>query len=168
VQVRGVFGASLSAIAAAVAAVTGASACDRRPPLTSCDDDLRGVYVVDGRRWMILDARDTLEGYPLFDDVTPTAAPPGLEVAPRLLALSRAPGGAISGDVVRRYMSGSRVCLAQVPARITACAGDAFDVVLSDPSPPLAFDRAPGEATSAKRCLWPRPGSSRRERWVRE
>jgi hypothetical protein len=173
----------VTALAIAATTAAAASACDRRPPpLASCDDDLRGVYVAGGRRWMILDARDTLEGYPLFDDVAPTAPPPGLEVAPRLLALSRTPGpgGAISGDVVRRYMSGPRVCLAKVPARITACAGDAIDIVLSDPAPPLAFDRAdpakgrshdvraPGEVTGARPCLWPRPGASRRERWVRE
>jgi hypothetical protein len=70
---RNFLGAALAA-----AAVTAASACDRRPPpLASCDDDLRGVYVADdGRRWMILDARDTLEGYPLFDDVTHTSPRP--------------------------------------------------------------------------------------------
>jgi hypothetical protein len=64
-------------------------------------------------------------------------------------------------------MSGPRVCLAKVPARITACSGDAIDIVLSDPSPPLAFHRA-DPAKGATSCLWPRPGSSRRERWTRE
>ena len=148
---------ALVALAAALAAATGAAACDHRPPLASCDDDLRGVYLADGRRWMILDQRDTLEAYPLFDDVTPTAAPAGLEVAPRVIRLSRTPAG-VAGDVLRRYMRGPRACLAKVPVRLTACAGDAIELVLSDPAPPLAWDRP---------CLWPRPDSSRLERWLR-
>ena len=75
-----------------------------------------------------------------------------------MLRLSRTPGG-VAGDVLRRYMRGARVCLAKVPVRLTACAGDALELVLSDPAPPLAWD---------KPCLWPRPGSSRVERWIRE
>ncbi|HWU89527.1 MAG TPA: hypothetical protein VN253_19835, partial [Kofleriaceae bacterium] len=142
-------------------ALAAAGACDRRPPLASCDDDLRGVYVADGQRWMILDGRDALEVYPLFDDVTPARSAGGpdaeLEVAPRMISLRRTPGG-VAGEVRRRYMRGTRVCLAKVPARLTACAGDAIELVVSDPAPPLAWERP---------CLWPRPGSSRRERWIR-
>ena len=151
-------GRSMTVAALAVLALAG-GACDRPPPLRSCDDPLGGVYVVDGRRWMILDEAGGLEAYPLFPDAPPE---PGLEVGPRLIALRRDPD-AITGAVRRRYMRGSRQCVAEVPARLTACAGDAIELVLGDPAPPIAWPAEP-EA----RCGWPRPGSSRRERWIRE
>jgi len=134
-------------------------ACDRRPPLGSCADDLRGVYAAGDQRWMLLDDPDGLEAYPLFPDAPPV---PGLEVAPRVLRLRRAPDG-IAGHVHRRYMRGSRQCVAEVPARITACAGDAIELVLADPAPPIAWPAAPDAP-----CGWPRPDSSRRERWIRQ
>lgn len=132
-------------------------ACDpatARAPITACSDDLRGVYVVDGARWMLLDHRATLEAYPLFDDVAPM---PGLEVAPRAIDLQRTPGG-LAGTVTRRYLRGRDRCDAKASVRVTACADDTLDVVLADPVPPLDF--AP--------CAWGRPASSRRERWRRE
>jgi hypothetical protein len=146
---------------AALAVLAGAGgACDRRPPpLASCADDLRGVYAVDGRRWMILDDPAGLEAYPLFPDVPPV---PGLEVGPRVIHLARTPDG-LTGDVHRRYMRGSRQCLAKVPARVTACAGETIELVLADPVPPLAWPAAPEQP-----CGWPRPDGSRRERWIRQ
>jgi hypothetical protein len=134
------------------------AACDRRRPLASCEDDLRGVYDADGGSWMILDEPTGLQAYPLFPDV-PQA--PGLEVAPRMIALRRTPGG-ITGHVRRRYMRGSRQCVAEASARITACAGDAIELVLADPVPPLEWPAEP-----ERPCDWPRLDSSRRERWVR-
>jgi hypothetical protein len=145
----------------AAALALALAACGDRAPLASCDDDLRGVYAADGRRWMILDSGGELEIYPLFPDVTPSPAP-GLEVAPRMLALRRTPDK-LAGHVRRRYMQGARQCVAQVPVRITACAGDALELVLSDPEPPIEWPAAPEEP-----CSWPRPGSSRVERWRRE
>lgn len=145
-------------IRAAIAALS-LCACDpaaTRPPLAACTDDLRGVYVADGARWMILDHRATLEAYPLFDDVDATATP-GLEVAPRAIDLKRT-ADALTGTVTRRYLRGSDRCDAKASVRVTACAGDTLDVVLADPQPPLGF--AP--------CAWGRPASSRRERWRRE
>ncbi len=151
-------GPALAALA--VVASTGA-ACDRRPPLASCADDLRGVYAGGGGRWMILDQPAGLEAYPLFPDVP---AAPGLEVGPRVIGLARAPDGSgITGKVRRRYMRGSQVCVAKVPVRVTACRGDALELVLADPAPPLTWPGAAGEA-----CTWPRPGDSRVERWIRE
>ena len=153
-----------AALGAALLAAAGAGACDRRAPLASCDDDLRGVYAAGGGRWMILDGQGTLEAYPLFDDVTPQRAAGGpaaeleIEVAPRVIELHRTPGG-VTGEVRRRYMRGSRACVAKLPVRVTACAGEALELVLADPAPPLAWDTP---------CRWPRPGSSRRERWIRE
>jgi hypothetical protein len=143
---------------AALALALAAGACDRRPPLQSCADDLRGVYAVDGRSWMILDGGAGLEAYPLFPDVP---AAPGLEVGPRVIGLSRE-GGEITGSVRRRYMRGSQPCVAAVPARVTACKGDAIELVLGDPAPPIAWPAAPKQP-----CEWPRPEPSRRERWIR-
>ncbi|MGN6108757.1 MAG: hypothetical protein ACTHU0_26870 [Kofleriaceae bacterium] len=131
---------------------------ERRPALRSCDDDLRGTYVVDGRRWMVLDHRDTLEAYPLFDDVA--GAPgraDGLEVAPRSLDLARGPGG-LDGAMRRRYLRGTTECTARAPAHVVSCTGDTVEIVRADPVPPTGF--AP--------CTWPRLDSSRRERWRRE
>lgn len=155
---------------AVIAACVGAAGCDRRRPLASCEDDLRGVYEAPSGRWMLLDRRTSLEAYPLFPDVP---AAPGLEVAPRVLQLSRS-GAAITGAARRRYMRGARVCVARAPVRITACRGEGIELVLSDPSPPIAWPAvAPaagsGAGSSAELpCEWPRPGDSRLERWRRE
>lgn len=145
--------------AIAAALVASLAACGRRDPLTSCTDDLRGVYVIDDRpraeRWMILDHRTTLEAYPLFDDVP--EVPAGHEIAPRVIDLERTPEG-LSGQVRRRYMQGAVRCEARVPVHVTACAGDTLDLVLADPVAPLGYEP----------CTWPRRDSSRRERWRRE
>ena len=143
----------------AVLAIAGGGACDRRAPLTSCADDLRGIYAAGDRRWMLLDATDEPEAYPLFDDAAPE---PGLEVAPRMIALQRTPSG-ITGHVLRRYLRGSQPCVAEATARVTACAGDTIELVLADPVPPIAWPAAPKQP-----CGWGRPSSSRRERWVRQ
>jgi hypothetical protein len=55
-------------------------------------------------------------------------------------------------------MRGAERCDAHVPVYITRCAGDTLELVLADPSPPLAY--AP--------CTWSRPGPSRLVRWRRE
>lgn len=141
----------------AVAALL-ACGCDRAPPLTSCTDDLRGIYEVDGRRWMILDHRRTLEAYPLFDDNADRDAVSGLEVAPRVIDFERARADAITGTVRRRFLRGTLHCEGRAPARIVRCEGAKLEVVLADPAPPLAF--AP--------CKWPPSPPTRRERWVRE
>jgi hypothetical protein len=144
-------------VAVGLALGLGLGACDRRAPIAACSDDLRGVYAPEGaseRRWMILDNGDTLEAYPLFDDSAPAT---GLEVAPRVIDLSRT-GGGITGNVRRRYLRGVERCDARVPVRVTACADDGLELVLADPEPPIAT--AP--------CAWPRPGGSRVERWRRE
>lgn len=132
-----------------------ATACDRSPALSSCEDPLGGVYAVDDRRWMILDHRPpgaarTLEAYPLFADVP---AVEGLEVAPRVIDLD----AGLAGVVRRRYLRAATSCTSKVPARITACAGDTVDVVLAEPPPPTRF--AP--------CVFGRAEPSRRERWTR-
>ncbi|MEO8703049.1 MAG: hypothetical protein ABI867_23590 [Kofleriaceae bacterium] len=127
--------------------------CERRAPITTCQQDLSGEYVAGERRWAIVDRGAQLEVVPLFADVPVV---PGLEVAPRWIDLERGDTG-IAGFVRRRYMRAAATCTAKQPATITACANDAIDIVLADPSPPLTF--AP--------CTYPRPAGSARERWVR-
>ncbi|HEU0032481.1 MAG TPA: hypothetical protein VFQ53_17735 [Kofleriaceae bacterium] len=140
-------------IRAALLAVV-VTACSRPAPLASCDPDLSGSYDVDGKPWMVLDAGDTVEAYPLFADVP---AAPGLEVAPRWIAMQRDARG-IAGAVMRRYMHGSTSCVAHAPARITACHDDTIDIVLADPVAPLAL---------APTCTFPHRDVGRRESWHR-
>jgi len=164
----------------AVAAIS--AGCDRRAPITSCDQDLTGAYTTDGKRWMVIDRRVTLEAYPLFPDVPEVS---GLELAPRAIDLVRDDSG-IAGHVKRRYMRGTAICNARVPARITACAGDALEIVLADPVPPVQFagrltievEPPTAEAVHTVElfglfftrplCKFPRPDSNRRERWHRD
>jgi hypothetical protein len=127
--------------------------CERRAPIESCAQDLSGEYASGDRRWAVLDRDGRLELVPQFADVPVV---PGLEVAPRWIDLERTET-AITGFVRRRYMRGSASCTAKTPATITACSGDAIDLVLGDPEPPLTFEP----------CTYPRGGGSRRERWVR-
>jgi hypothetical protein len=144
------------------AVVLALAACSCRAEIASCDDDLRGVYVADGERWMVLDNGATLEAYPLFPD---GGAPGELVVAPRVIDLER-PGGsslraanaAPVGTLRRRYMRRAERCDAQVPVHVTRCAGDTLELVLADPAPPLGF--AP--------CTWPGPAPSRVVRWRRD
>jgi hypothetical protein len=64
----------------------------------------------------------------------------------------------LAGTLRRRYMRRAERCDGHVPVHITRCAGDTLELVLADPSPPLAY--AP--------CTWSRPGPSRLVRWRRE
>ncbi|HSS02702.1 MAG TPA: hypothetical protein VLM79_36825 [Kofleriaceae bacterium] len=166
------------------AAFAACAACDRRPPIASCDDDLRGVYVAGNERWMLLDNGPTLEAYPLFSDGSITS---DFVVAPRVIDLERGtrpgdprpgdspPGGSpaddapsgnlkplmtgmVRGTLHQRFMRRAERCDAHVPVVVTRCAGDRLELVLGDPSPPIAF--AP--------CAWAQPGPSRIVRWQRE
>jgi hypothetical protein len=149
------------------------TACDRRAPLASCDDDLRGVYVAGNERWMLLDNGPTLEAYPLFTDGD---IKDDLVAAPRVIDLERdaRPGDSPPGDsppgesrgrasgvrgtMHQRFMRRAERCDASVPVEVTRCAGDRLELVLADPSPPIAF--AP--------CAWAQLGPSRIVRWRRE
>jgi hypothetical protein len=129
------------------------AACGR-PAITSCDDDLGGIYSFEGARWIVVDHGSTLEAFPMFPDVP---AVPDTEVAPRVIDLERTTAG-VAGLVKRRYMRGSKACTSRVPARVTACRTESIDMVLADPVPPLAVDP----------CAFPRHDVNRRERWLRE
>lgn len=132
---------------AAVVAAVVLTACSRSAPIDSCDDPLRGVWRGERGAWMILDSGETLEAYPLFAD-----AP-----APRVIDLVRE-GNTLSGQLRRRYMQAGTSCTATLPVKVTACSSEALDIVLADPSPPIAFEP----------CTWPRANPSRRERWLRD
>lgn len=135
----------------ALAVIILLTACARRAPVTSCDDDLRGVWVTDaGARWMMLDNSATLEAYPLFDDSLGNGAP-------RVIDLRR--GEKLQGEVKRRFMAGSAVCEATAPIRIAKCKASGLQVVVADPQAPLEM---------APACKWPRPASSRLEHWHHE
>jgi hypothetical protein len=141
------------------------AACSRRAELTSCDDDLRGVYRNGDERWMILDKDARLEAYPLFPDAD---GPAELVTAPRKIEFTRSPDaaaasratdpGTLSGTLHRRYMRGAASCDARIAIHVTRCVGDTLDLVLADPSPPIGF--AP--------CAWPGPAPSRLVHWQRE
>ena len=121
------------------------SACQREQ-VTSCNDDLHGVWVTENQRWMMLDNGATLEAYPLFDDGIP----------PRVIDLRR--GEHFTGELKRRYMQGSAECVAKAPVRIAKCKADTLNIVIGDVSPPLAFTP----------CQWPKPNESQLEHWHRE
>ena len=132
-------------------------ACDRRAPITSCDQDLSGEYADGDRRWTVVDHGRQLDAFPGFADV-PSAG--GLEVAPRVLELYRAGAGPeeqLRGDVKRRYMKGALSCWSKLPVRVARCADDTLEVVHADPPPPLSF--AP--------CQFGRAEPARVERWRR-
>jgi len=139
-------------------AVLGA-ACTRREPITSCDQKLEGTWKSDraGERWMIIDRVATLEAYGLFPDGRVAGAPAELETAPRAIDLARSASG-LAGDVKRRFMQRGTSCIAKAGATVTSCRNDVIEIVLADPPVPAAFDP----------CSFPRPDSSRRERWTRE
>jgi hypothetical protein len=142
----------------AVAFVSSVGACKHDAPITSCTQDLHGTWRSEaGARWMILDSGASLEIYPMFDDGKPAGVPPDLETAPRVIDLSRQAEG-LSGDVQRRFMRADQSCVAKAGVHVTACTNNVLELVLADPPPPLAFDP----------CSFPRPDSSRRERWRRE
>jgi len=139
-------------------AVLGA-ACSHREPITSCDQSLEGTWTSDrpGERWNILDRGTTLEAYGLFPDGRVAGAPADIETAPRAIDLARNPGG-LAGDVKRRFMQRGATCIAKAGATVVSCSSDVLEIVLADPPLPAAFDP----------CTFPRPDSSRRERWTRE
>jgi hypothetical protein len=129
------------------------AACDRRPTIASCRDDLTGTWVAADQRWMVLDNGATLELYPLLAD-----APAGaLEVGPRTIDLER-DGDRLAGSVRRRFMQRAATCTSKASARITSCNSSAIEIVLAEPEAPLAFEP----------CRFAPPPPSHRERWQRE
>ncbi len=131
------------------------AACEHHAPIASCAQDLTGEYADGDHRWMVLDAGDTLEAFPLFPDVPSRG---DLEIAPRVIELSRiGPRPVIEGEALRRYMQRADICVARAHAAIARCADDRLEFVLADPAPPVAF--AP--------CRWGSQTPTHVERWAR-
>ena len=130
--------------------------CSQDRPIATCADDLGGIYVVEGapaQRWHVIEPKPgALEAYPLFDDAPDSA----IEVAPRVIDIER--GDPPRGKVRRRYLQGPNACTATAPVTLTRCTGRTLELVLGDPTPPLAFTP----------CTLGSPAPSRRERWLRE
>jgi hypothetical protein len=132
--------------------------CSRRTPIESCSDDLSGAWRdASDRRWSILDDGKTLEVFPIFTDGDP-AAPADVVAAPRVMDVSRTPGGMLAGTVHRRYTRRANTCDAHAPIHVTTCNGDGLELVLADPAPPQAFGP----------CSWAATPPSRVEHWHRE
>lgn len=124
--------------------------CDRRPAVSSCDDDLHGVWIDDaGARWSLIDHGKSIEAFPIFDDAVPSGAP-------RVIDLERK--DKLAGSVSRRFRQRAGECVATAPIRVAKCKDNTLQVIVADPQPPVGF--AP--------CAWGRPAESRVEHWRRE
>jgi hypothetical protein len=121
--------------------------CDRRAVVSSCDDNLHGVWIADGgAQWSLIDHGKTLEAYPLFADGLP----------PRLIDLERR--DKLAGEVKRRFLQRGDECISKAPIRIAKCKDNTLQVVVADPQPPLGFSP----------CAWGQPAESRVEHWRRD
>jgi len=147
-----------SVAALAVTAAAAAAGCDRPAPLASCAGSLGGVWVGErgGERWHLLDGGERLSAYPVYRDLP--AAPPGTRPAPASLALTRH-GVEVTGQVVRRWERGGRLCVVRAPAGIRGCSGDRMVLTMADTGPPTDWDactRPAGPATTLLlRRTWP-------------
>jgi hypothetical protein len=167
----------LDAIAwgAALATVAALAACDREPPLTSCQGSLAGLWRDESapgtERWAILELGGTstrLEAYPLFDDTAATAAADAAAQrvsSPRSLDLIRS-HTALWGHVERWVMRGGQKCLLRASARISGCrtddrGDDVIDVQLGE-LPLPATDEELAACPTPSRAMAPA------RRWRRE
>lgn len=178
------------------AVVLAIVACSRREPITSCDDDLRGVYVAGDERWMMIDRGDTLEAYPLFPDGmapdpagaaraggaardglpasgAPGGGPADLIVAPRMFDFRSEPAGSSSGS------SASGPPARQAPVAGTLRRRYMRGAARCDAHVPVHITRCAGDMIELvlaepsppiefSPCTWSRPGPSHLVRWRRE
>ncbi|MGE5182651.1 MAG: hypothetical protein ACM31C_11340 [Acidobacteriota bacterium] len=129
--------------------------CSRRAPISSCADDLHGVWRDgSGASWMILDDGATLEAYALFADAVGSGELAG---APRAIDLART-ADRLDGTIHRRFERRADSCDAHVPIHVTACKDDTLEIVLADPAAPVEL--AP--------CRWGAIPPARVERWRRQ
>jgi len=136
--------------AATALVVVAIAACESREPITSCSQNLHGVWVTPaGAKWMVLDNGPTLEVFPLFDDLVP-------EGAPRVIDVTRGPKN--EGNLKRRFMRRDIACEARAPVTLTSCSNDSLQFVIGEVSAPLSFEP----------CSWPQQAPSRVEVWRRD
>jgi hypothetical protein len=132
------------------------AACHHAAHVETCSDDLGGAWTgSDGRRWMIIDEKATLEVFPIFTDTA--GAPADVIAAPRVIDLTRT-GTLVAGTLHRRYERRADACDAHVPVHVTACKDDQLELVVAEPAAPVTF--AP--------CTWPAPSPAAVARWHRD
>ena len=114
--------------------------CRETPSIATCADSLQGVWRDEqGREWSILDHGPTLEIYPVFADGAPPGTPLDVEVAPRVIDLTRN-GYEVKGRLHRRFMRGSKECEPGLPVWIGYCRGNTINLELAEPPVPSNFD----------------------------
>ncbi len=110
------------------------AACSRSPaPLDSCADPLTGQWTSSTATWHLLDARDRVDGFPIYRELP--AEPPDTLAAPAVLALRRQ-GSAVTGTISRRWQQGAAICTVRSPATIRACTADRLALQLGPTGAP--------------------------------
>src|SRR5688500_8149099 len=116
------------------------------PPVGSCDDDLSGIWgAADGRRFHLVERKDKVEVYPLFDPSPAKERPPWR--TPPKTELVRA-GAALAGKTTIQ-VQGDRLCTIVTPARLEGCGDDRAQLVI-DFSPEVDLETC----TAAARAAW--------------
>ena len=112
---------------AAVSALLLAACAPRPGPVRSCDDDLSGIWTAaDGRRFHVVERKDKVEVYPLFDPAPdkerrPFRTPPKTE-------LVRAGAALVGKSTIQ--VQGDRLCTIVTPARLDGCADGRAQLVI--------------------------------------
>jgi hypothetical protein len=117
-----------------------------RPTVSSCADDLSGIWRTDDdRRFHLVDRGDVVEVYPLFDPIGPDKRSPPWRT-PGKTELERT-GAALVGRTTLQAQEDARRCTIVTPARLEACADDRANLSLDlRPTPDLTTCRArPGQ-----------------------
>jgi hypothetical protein len=132
---------------AVVSALALCAACAPSPaPVRSCADDLTGIWAAaDGRRFHLVERRDHLEVYPLFDANPDKERRPWRTPAKTELVRS---GDALVGKSTFQAQ-GDRLCTIVTPARLEACAGNRARLAIElAPELDLASCAAPPAAST--------------------
>jgi hypothetical protein len=118
--------------------------CSSRPTVTSCADDLSGVWLADTRapsgermRFHVLDHGPSIAIFPMFDDAYPPAESPDsagydkrasdVAYAPASFELRRL-GQSLVGTRSVRASKGGVVCRTTRPAAIRGCERDTLEL----------------------------------------
>ena len=107
----------------AASVLLAAAACaPAKAPIESCADDLSGIWAAaDGRRFHLVERKDRLELYPLFDPTGPDKQrQPWL--TPAKTELEREGAARVGRSTLQAQ--GRTLCTIATPARLEACAGD--------------------------------------------
>jgi len=155
--------ASAPALALALALALLGACHGSSPPLTSCRDNLAGVWRADATapsgdpvRLHILDRGARLEAYPIFDDSVVAAGdakpttPDAIIAAPRAFDFIRG-GDTLDGTASRRFQRGPRLCTLRAPARLSACSGDHATLDLTPLLAPTDWDRCTAPLAAPER-----------------